>query len=152
MSFGKKADFETIARYYPDAGVMHPLDGYVMNKPAEQKYMRCGFYLKAVPAIFLGEFASWFTSVFGRKLLYRNEVFQLTASSETEFQSWESIIIFNYEVSPFAVEYSNVRENFLQFLISMMAIVGGCFTFASIVDSIIHKGSKIVFKDRINKL
>ena len=58
----------------------------------------------------------------------------------------------NYEISPFAVWYSNARENFLQFLISMFSIIGGVFTFASIVDSIIHKGSKIVFKDRINKL
>jgi len=151
LSFGKKADFEAIAANFPDAGVMHPLDGFEKKKP-EGLEMRCGFYLKAVPAIFLGEFASWYTTVFGKKLLHRNEVFQLNASSETEFQSWESLIIFNYEVSPFAVEYSNVRENFLQFLISMMAIIGGVFTFASIVDSVIHKGSKIVFKDRINKL
>lgn len=79
-------------------------------------------------------------------------MFQLTATSETEFQGYESLIIFNYEVSPFAIAYSNVRENFFQFLISMSAIIGGVFTFASIVDGLIHKGSKIVFKDRINKL
>lgn len=115
--------------------------------------MRVGFYVKAVPAIFLSEFATWILRIFSsNKLLHKNEVFQLTASSETEFQSFESLIIFNYEVSPFAVAYTNERENFLQFLINMCAIIGGVFTFASICDSLIHKGSKIIFKDRINKL
>lgn len=152
LSFGKKTDFETIAANFPDAGVMHPLDGFERELPSDQKAMRVGFYLKAVPAIFLGEFGTWMSNILGSKLLHKNEVFQLTATSETEYQSYESLIIFNYEVSPFAVEYSNVRENFLQFLISMSAIIGGCFTFASIVDSVIHKGSKMVFKDRINKL
>ena len=66
--------------------------------------MRVGFYVKAVPAIFLSEFASWFFRIFDNvKLMHKNEVFQLTSSSETEFQSYESLIIFNYEVSPFAV-------------------------------------------------
>ena len=115
--------------------------------------MRVGFYLKAVPAIFLSEFGAWFLRVFDSvKLMHRREVFQLTASNETEFQSFESLIIFNYEVSPFAIQYTNGRENFLQFLISLLSIIGGVFTFASIVDSCIHKGSKIIFKDRINKL
>ena len=76
----------------------------------------------------------------------------MNVSSETNFTLEESLIIFNYEVSPFAVRYSNARENFLQFFINMLAIIGGVFTFAGIVDSIIHKGSKLLFKERINKL
>ena len=114
--------------------------------------MRVGFYIKAVPAIFLGELASLAVNFLSKSFMHKFEVFQLTASSETEFQSFESLIIFNYEVSPFAVIYTNAKENFFQFLISMCAIIGGVFTFAGIVDSIIHKGSKIVFKERINKL
>ena len=114
--------------------------------------MRVGFYIKAVPAIFVGEFASFFSKLMMPNFLSKYEVFQLTATSETEYQQFESLIIFNYEVSPFAVIYSNVKENFFQFLISMCAIIGGVFTIAGIVDGLIHKGSKIVFKDRINKL
>ena len=82
----------------------------------------------------------------------RMEVFQLKVSKEEDYNAKESLIQFNYEISPFAIWYTNARENFLQFLINMLAIIGGVFTFASIVDSLIHKGSKIVFKDRINKL
>eukprot|EP00353_Schmidingerella_taraikaensis_P011058 CAMPEP_0185582938 /NCGR_PEP_ID=MMETSP0434-20130131/21221_1 /TAXON_ID=626734 ORGANISM="Favella taraikaensis, Strain Fe Narragansett Bay" /NCGR_SAMPLE_ID=MMETSP0434 /ASSEMBLY_ACC=CAM_ASM_000379 /LENGTH=193 /DNA_ID=CAMNT_0028201903 /DNA_START=88 /DNA_END=669 /DNA_ORIENTATION=- len=35
LSFGDKADFESIARNFPDAGVMHPLDGFERIKPAD---------------------------------------------------------------------------------------------------------------------
>ena len=74
--------------------------------------MRAGFYLKAVPAIFMGEIASFFAKLFKNVVFSRYEVFQLTATSETEFQSFESLIIFNYEVSPFAIKYTNAKENF----------------------------------------
>jgi len=47
--------------------------------------MRVGFYLKAVPAIFFSEFGAAFSNIFGKKFLYKNEVFQLTATNETEF-------------------------------------------------------------------
>ena len=61
---------------FPDAGVMHPLDGFSRELPKDQKAMRVGFYLKAVPAIFLGEFGSWMFRLFDKvKLLHRNEVF-----------------------------------------------------------------------------
>ena len=113
LSFGEPRDFKEIAARYPDAGVMHPLDGFERKLPEDKNAMRVGFYLKAVPAIFLSEFGSWFLRMFdSKKIMHKNEVFQLTASSETEFQSFESLIIFNYEVSPFAVGYSNERENF----------------------------------------
>jgi len=76
LSFGALADFEAIARSFPDAGVMHPLDGFSRELPKDQKAMRVGFYLKAVPAIFLGEFGSWMFRLFDKvKLLHRNEVF-----------------------------------------------------------------------------
>lgn len=86
LSFGSMADFEAISRSFPDAGVMHPLDGFKRTIPSDQSNMRVGFYLKAVPAIFLGEFGSLLNRVFSSaNLFHRNEVFQLTASSETEF-------------------------------------------------------------------
>ena len=76
LSFGEKKDFIEIARKYPDAGVMHPLDGFERMKPVDQKAMRVGFYVKAVPAIFLSEFATWILRVFSsNKILHKNEVF-----------------------------------------------------------------------------
>ncbi|MFN9902723.1 MAG: hypothetical protein ACK55Z_28870 [bacterium] len=51
-----------------------------------------------------------------------------------------------------AVRYSNSRENIAQFLINICAIIGGIFTVAGIVDALIHKSSKMIFKEQINKL
>ena len=64
---------------------MHPLDGFE-RKLGDERAMRVGFYLKAVPAMFYGEFASWFLRIFNAdRMFHKNEVFQLTASSETEY-------------------------------------------------------------------
>lgn len=55
--------------------------------------------------------------------------------------------MFNYKVNPVAVNYSNSRENLAQFSINIFAIIGGIFTVAGIVDAILHKSSKIIFKE-----
>ena len=101
------------------------------------------FAISAVPSIFESDFG------FGDML--STEVFQLAVHHEHQHGN-ENIIVFNYRVSPVAVHYSNSRENLAQFLINICAIIGGIFTVAGIVDSIIHKSSKMFFKDSINKL
>lgn len=103
LSFGEKADFTAINRHFPDVGLEHPLDGFEHALPGDKRHMRCGFYLKAVPALFLSEFASLLSNLFLKEFIATWEVFQLTATSEIEYASFESIVIFNYEVSPFAV-------------------------------------------------
>ena len=86
LSFGDKENFNEIAKQFPDAGIMHPLDGFERKMESDKMAMRVGFYLKAVPALYYGEFASWFFRIFNsRRMFHKNEVFQLTASSETEF-------------------------------------------------------------------
>ena len=54
LSFGVLHEFDQIATDFPDAGVIHPLDGFEVTKPMDNGLMRSGFYLKAVPAIFVG--------------------------------------------------------------------------------------------------
>lgn len=147
LSFGEKANFERIKGRFPDTDIQHPLDGYVKNMPREagkpNTTTRSMFAINAVPSIFESDFGfgDWFST----------EVFQLKVHQE-HAPGQENIIIWNYKVSPVAVHYSNSRENIAQFLINICAIIGGIFTVAGIVDSIIHKSSKIIFKDSINKL
>jgi hypothetical protein len=43
-------------------------------------------------------------------------------------------------------------ENIFDFLVYICAIIGGLFTVASIIDSMIHKSVSLVFKERIKKL
>lgn len=55
-------------------------------------------------------------------------------------------------MSPISILYTQEKENFLEFIVYTFAIIGGIYTIASIVDSIIHKSMSIMFKSRINKL
>ena len=54
---------------------MHPLDGFERQKSADYKAMRIGFFIKAVPAIFLSELGNWTIRLFGEKAMAKNEVF-----------------------------------------------------------------------------
>lgn len=135
--------------------MIHPLDGFERSTVKKDEKMRCTFHIKAVATIFDSELDTWFQGILENimetRQLERDEVFQLKVGHETEYDSFERLITFNYEVSPFSVVYTNARENFLQFIISLFAIIGGVFTFARIIDALIHKGSKLVLKARINK-
>jgi hypothetical protein len=106
--------------------------------------LRSTFTMTAVPSIFESDFGfgDWFST----------EVFQLKVHMDHQLGSQENIIMFNYKVNAVAVNYSNSRENLAQFMINICAIIGGVFTVAGIVDSIIHKSSKMIFKESINKL
>lgn len=154
LSFGRLSEFDLILNEFPDANLLHPLDGYKVQRPESEQKMRCDFFINAVPAIFESEAMSQLEGFFyGRsKLRYSAEAFQLTAQMDgIDYSTGASQIVFSYRISPFAIYYSNARENFFQFFISMLAILGGVFTFAGIVDSIIHSGSKVMFKEQINK-
>ena len=148
LSFGELANFDRIKGRFPDTDIQHPLDTYerinVKENGKVAKITRSMFAIQAVPSIFESDFGfgDWFAT----------EVFQLKVHQEHAGDSQENIIIFNYKVSPVAVQYSNSRENIAQFLINICAIIGGIFTVAGIIDSLIHKSSKMIFKDSINKL
>ena len=137
LSFGDLKDKQAIAERFPDTDIRNPLDGFEREK-GDAKNMRVGFFLNAVPSEFEADHALGNTFV--------TEAFQLTASYETDYTYAEDLIIFNYQISPIAIHYTNSKENIFQFLINICAIIGGIFTVAGIVDSLIHKGSKIVFK------
>ena len=65
--------------------------------------MRVGFFLNSVPSEFESDHALGNTFV--------TEAFQLTASYETDYGYAEDLIIFNYQISPIAIHYTNAKEN-----------------------------------------
>ena len=75
LSFGELQNFAEINARFPDAGVMHPLDGFEKQKSADHEAMRLGFFIKAVPAIFLSELGNWAIRLLGDKAMAKNEVF-----------------------------------------------------------------------------
>ena len=61
-------------------------------------------------------------------------------------------MMFNFEFSPITENVSRNGQSFVEFLISICAIIGGVYTIAGIVDSMIYKSVSYVFKNRIGKL
>ncbi len=59
---------------------------------------------------------------------------------------------FSFELSPISVVFKQEKENIIDFLVHISAIVGGIFTIAGIVDTIIHRSVSAIFKQRIGKL
>jgi len=62
------------------------------------------------------------------------------------------VLLFNYELSPIIVQFHQDSENVFEFLVHICAIIGGIFTVAGIIDSVIHRSVKLLFKESIGKL
>lgn len=126
----------------------HPVDGIEekaeLAEDGTPREMKTLFYLVAVP--------SYFT-----KGLSRYHVYQLISNFETTFDEKQTIqsgniLKFNIEFSPITENVTQTRKNIVDFLVSICAIIGGVYTLAGIVDSMIYKSVSYVFKNRIGKL
>jgi Endoplasmic reticulum vesicle transporter len=102
--------------------------------------MQTTFVLTAVPS----HFVDWYGS--------RYHIYQLTSNYLTNKQAPWNTLVFQYELSPIAVQYTQSRESIAIFLTRLCAIIGGVFTVAGIVDAIMHKSIGMLVKDRIGKL
>ena len=147
LSFGRDEDFKLIQRRFKDQGIMNTLDGVsVQAKPVSEtqitktNHLQTNFYLTAVPSFFITSGGS------------KYQVYQLTQNYISDYNAQQSILMFNYELSPITVKYEQVTENFLDFLLYICAIIGGVFTVAGIIDAMIHKSVSAIFKQRIGKL
>lgn len=61
-------------------------------------------------------------------------------------------IWFKYDINPISVKYKKHRRPFYEFLCMTCAIVGGTFTVAGIVDSLVFSASNLIEKLEIGKL
>ena len=60
---------------------------------------------------------------------------------------------FRYDLSPVTVKFSRERGSIFHFLVQVCAIIGGVFTIAGIIDSIIHRSvSNIIKKAEFGKM
>lgn len=59
---------------------------------------------------------------------------------------------FKYDINPISVKYKERRKPFYEFLCMTCAIVGGTFTVAGIIDSLVFSASNILEKLEIGKL
>jgi hypothetical protein len=101
------------------------------------------FYIVAVPSYF-------------QKGMGNYHVYQLVSNYEVTHDEskthGESILMFNFEFSPITENITQNNQSLVDFMISICAIIGGVYTIAGIVDSVIYKSVSFVFKNRIGKL
>jgi len=55
-------------------------------------------------------------------------------------------IYFRYDLSPVFVTITQENKSFLHFLVQVCAIIGGVFTVAGIIDSVLHKSVQTILK------
>jgi hypothetical protein len=55
-------------------------------------------------------------------------------------------VYFRYDLSPVTVKFSLEREGFFHFIVQICAIIGGVFTVAGIIDSVVHKSVVAILK------
>ncbi|XP_013399294.1 endoplasmic reticulum-Golgi intermediate compartment protein 3-like [Lingula anatina] len=53
-------------------------------------------------------------------------------------------VFFMYELSPMMVKYTEKQRSFMHFLTSVCAIIGGIFTVAGLIDSMIYHSAKAI--------
>jgi len=133
LSFGVDDDIGYIQQHLKGTGIVSPLDG-VSQVVVEQK--KTGFYVDS--AIF-----EYYTKVVPTTYLPLDRapmhVYQFTANSNRIMNQQMPSLYFRYDFSPVTVRYKETRESFSHFLVQVCAVIGGIFTVAGILDSVLHK-------------
>lgn len=129
LSFGKE---------FP--GIINPLDG--IRKADEREEGGAGMYqyfVKVVPTIY----ESLSASVLNTNQFSVTEHFKpLKGDSAHGLPG----VFFMYELSPIMVKFTESRKSFAHFLTGVCAIIGGVFTVAGLVDSLIYHSMRSMKK------
>ena len=125
-------------------GTRQPLDGVsqVASKVDSVKgFTSFEYYLDLVPTVY--------------KKLDGSEVhtYQMTATNMEVVNIRQiSALWFRYSLSPIVVEYTEQRNSFLHFVTYSCAIVGGVFTVAGLISSVIDRSVCLLQKKSLGKL
>ncbi|XP_048351731.1 endoplasmic reticulum-Golgi intermediate compartment protein 3 isoform X3 [Sphaerodactylus townsendi] len=127
LSFGKD---------YP--GIVNPLDGTVVT--AEQGSMMFQYFVKVVPTVYM--------KVDGE--VVRTNQFSVTrhekiANGLIGDQGLPGVFVL-YELSPMMVKLTEKHRSFTHFLTGVCAIIGGIFTVAGLIDSLIYHSAQVIQK------
>jgi len=121
LSFGKE---------YP--GVVNPLD--TVSKTQDGGAGMYQYFIKVVPTIYSALDGTYInTNQFSVTEHYRS----LIAAGENAGKGLPGVF-FMYDLSPIMVKFTEKQRSFAHFLTSVCAIVGGVFTVAGIIDSLLY--------------
>lgn len=133
LSFGDAADIDLVKREIKGTGIVAPLDGVsqVVTEKQKSGYFVDSaifeYYTKVVPTTYVP---------LSRKPIH---VYQFTANSNKIMNQQMPSLYFRYDFSPVTVRYQEAAESFSHFMVQICAVIGGIFTVAGLVDSVLHK-------------
>merc|ERR1712187_746120 len=73
-------------------------------------------------------------------------VYQFTANSNRIVNQQMPSLYLRYDFSPVTVLYTEQKESTSHFLVQMCAVIGGVFTVAGLLDSVLHKSIVAIAK------
>jgi hypothetical protein len=135
--FDLSHNINSISFGIPFPGAVNPLDN--VNKTADTKVegVMYQYFLKIVPTIYENIAGDRIvTNQFSVTEHYR--ALPPTDHNQPGHEHGLPGIYFAYDISPIMVQYQERRKSFTHFLTGVCAIVGGVFTVAGIVDSLIY--------------
>jgi hypothetical protein len=111
---------------------LHPLDNINVN--LLERFIMYQYFIKVVPTIY--------TYLNGSSILTNQ--FSVTNHSKRLYQRSDGLpgVFFRYDITPMRVTYKEKRKSFLHFLTGVCAIIGGMYTLASMIDSLIYQAEK----------
>jgi len=132
VSFGVDEDIGYIQKHFKGTGIVSPLDGVsqVVTEKKTGAYIDSAifeYYTKVVPTTYVP---------LDRPPIH---VYQFTANSNKIMNQQMPSLYFRYDFSPVTVQYKETRESFSHFLVQVCAVIGGIFTVAGVLDSVLHK-------------
>jgi hypothetical protein len=135
VSFGSDDDIKEIKKKF-NKGVLNPLDGVevLKNDALKNVGVMSQYYINVVPTTYQD---------LNGKELYVHQ-FAVNSNSLETFNV--PAVYFRYDLSPVTVKFTMRKESFFHFLVQICAIIGGIFTVAGIIDSLIHKSVVHILK------
>mmetsp|Transcript_71590 Transcript_71590/g.165562 ORF Transcript_71590/g.165562 Transcript_71590/m.165562 type:complete len:348 (+) Transcript_71590:40-1083(+) len=133
ISFGTDDDISYVIRHFKGTGIVSPLDGVsqiVMDQKNPNGYGDSAifeYYTKVVPTTYIP---------LDKPPLH---VYQFTANSNKIANQQMPSLYLRYDFSPVTVKYQETREKLSHFLVQVCAVIGGIFTVAGVLDSLLHK-------------
>ncbi|XP_030044962.1 endoplasmic reticulum-Golgi intermediate compartment protein 3 isoform X1 [Microcaecilia unicolor] len=126
----------SFGRDYP--GIVNPLDGTHVS--TQQASMMFQYFVKIVPTVYL--------KLDGEVL--RTNQFSVTrhekiANGLIGDQGLPGVFVL-YELSPMMVKFTEKQRSFTHFLTGVCAIIGGVFTVAGLIDSLLYHSARVIQK------
>ncbi|CAN0243892.1 endoplasmic reticulum-Golgi intermediate compartment protein 3-like isoform X1 [Lampetra planeri] len=126
----------SFGRDYP--GIVNPLDG--TKSVSHEDFMMFQYFVKIVPTVYV--------KLNGEAL--RTNQFSVTkhekvANGLAGDQGLPGVFV-SYELSPMMVRFTEKQRSFTHFLTGVCAIIGGVFTVAGLIDSMIYHSARAIQK------